>query len=230
MGVLTLITLVAGAIVSWLFADWKAKRFADDHPGNKPFTWGFFLAYSGLIAVPLIILVYGIAAANDDMRSTIDLTRSQAEERFALSLIFGVPQIVLSLFMLKRSRWAFVISTVLSINAFLWIVNFIYFKNRWAELKAESQEPTNVSWWWKQPKGVRAFFFASIIWAIAWTLIANVFNVYGSYWYDEEYLKFFLILLGLPGLLGTAIFGYIKFVAPERHSSDENAPRISGQN
>lgn len=39
--------------------------------------------------------------------------------------------IVLSLTLLAKNRWAFIIATVLTLNPLLWIINSIYLRNRW---------------------------------------------------------------------------------------------------
>jgi hypothetical protein len=36
---------------------------------------------------------------------------------------------------IKRSKVALILFTVISINPVIWIINFIYIKNRWDELK-----------------------------------------------------------------------------------------------
>lgn len=37
-------------------------------------------------------------------------------------------------FIIRRTRWAWVVSTIFSFNVILWIINFIYGRNRWQEL------------------------------------------------------------------------------------------------
>lgn len=52
-------------------------------------------------------------------------------------LLFAINS-VLMLFVLFKNKYAFLISTILSLNPLIWIINGIYLKNRWKHPKVNN--------------------------------------------------------------------------------------------
>ena len=49
--------------------------------------------------------------------------------------IYGFLMGVCGIFMYRRNRWVWLFGTLFSLNPLLWIVNGIYLRNRWAEMR-----------------------------------------------------------------------------------------------
>ena len=60
--------------------------------------------------------------------------RYRAEDFAILILATCAVSIWVSLYAIRRRRWALVTLTVLSVSIWYWVINFFYLKNRWQEL------------------------------------------------------------------------------------------------
>lgn len=78
------------------------------------FGWWTFWSWLGLIGGTLFCL---------SMYATLG----------GLALVFAFMNIGLCIYMLKFSRTAFIITTIISLNPILWIAHWIYLKNRWGD-------------------------------------------------------------------------------------------------
>jgi hypothetical protein len=96
-----------------------------NRPNYKPFAWGYFLALVvvswGLLIVALSIAVYPY--------SSPDWIK-----------IWCIYLVILGVLMFRQNRWAWLVYIVLSINPAEWIINGIYLKNRWQEMKEHGKE------------------------------------------------------------------------------------------
>ena len=59
-------------------------------------------------------------------------------ELVGLAVVLIVINTALMIMILKLSKYAFLIATVISLNPLLWIINGIYLKNRWNHQKVNS--------------------------------------------------------------------------------------------
>tara|TARA_B100000315_G_C14165830_1_gene402201 strand:+ start:192 stop:488 length:297 start_codon:yes stop_codon:yes gene_type:complete len=59
-------------------------------------------------------------------------------ELVGLAVVLIVINTALMIMILKFSKYAFLIATVISLNPLLWIINGIYLKNRWNHQKVNS--------------------------------------------------------------------------------------------
>ena len=91
--------------------------------GALPFAWAFFVGVSAFL-FGSILGGAGFVAAMDSN----DLSGA------GIALAFGAAYALPGWFVIQRRRWAWVILTVLSLNPFSWIINYIYGRNRWSEL------------------------------------------------------------------------------------------------
>lgn len=78
------------------------------------FAWWTFQGWASLIVGTLICL-------------------SQLKDLGSFAVVLAAVNIGLSVMIIRLSKTAFVIGTVLSINPILWIINGIYIKNRWRD-------------------------------------------------------------------------------------------------
>ena len=95
---------------------WLNKIFITNNPKCQPFAWGY---YNSLLIVTIGISgsVFGVWISD-----------------LAL-LIWCFLLIALGTLLYRRNRWAWVIFTILSANPASWIINGVYLKNRWQEMK-----------------------------------------------------------------------------------------------
>lgn len=102
--------LVFGPVVAALALN---RRFRRNHPGKRPYRWGYYFAIAMLLrtAVLGVLLEIGLPA-----------------------WIVGVgATVALSWFFARRRRWAWVALTILSLNPILWILQGVYLRKRWRE-------------------------------------------------------------------------------------------------
>ena len=126
LGILSLVGL-------YFFASRKNKQLCEYQPDTLSFTWLFFLgALSALTGI--VISIVGIAIPFLDY-----LSFSSRHFPFGVTIsIFGLSTFYIGLSILQLKRWGIIFYTVLSLNPLLWIINFIYIKNRWSELAIEN--------------------------------------------------------------------------------------------
>src|SRR6185503_9385194 len=99
---------------------WDEKRLLG-HPGTHPYKWGYYTGM-GLCSAPFWFWV------------SVNASWNAVIAELFLALVY-VP---VGIFVVKRRRWAAVAGTLLSWNPILWVINGLYFANRWREFSAES--------------------------------------------------------------------------------------------
>lgn len=98
------------------------KRLHIRNPSAKPFAWGYWIGISAFLA-PLFIL----SSVNQQMPDMTIATKGMIF--FGLMIVY-VP---LGFKAMGRNKSALTWITILSFNPLLWIVNYIYLRNRWDE-------------------------------------------------------------------------------------------------
>ncbi len=116
-GIFEIIIILIMVLLPYLVAKKLNTKLQQKNPNYKSFVWGYFIGISNIIWGILLILVLM------DTKS-LDLIVS----------IFMLIPIILGYFTVKRNKTLFIALTVLSINPIIWIINWIYIKNRWDEL------------------------------------------------------------------------------------------------
>ncbi len=92
------------------------KKLHEEQPSVRPYKWGYYIGYAGLIgSVLFIFLVVLFSAA------------------LALFLVLSIPQAIASYYIIRRKKWAWVLGTILTLNPILWIAHIFYGRNRWGE-------------------------------------------------------------------------------------------------
>lgn len=123
---------VFAAIVGSIFAARALERRLKARlPATRPYRWGFYFGCTSLACAPVaVMLVLGMAVAAISGRWAA----------FIFCLAYAVvPALdaVCGWFIIQRKRWAWVLGTVLSCNPVVWIINYIYGRNRWDEFAGQ---------------------------------------------------------------------------------------------
>lgn len=138
------------------------------------------------------------------------------------------------LFIIFRNRWLWILAIILQLNPVLWFINGIYLKNRWKDLKNGSSKtklPPPLQNYFKEntnhTKSVhkRIIFFGSVIWIIAVLYFVFLFEPFGKYLSDENWLNTFKIMIYGPFIMIVGYFLYIKIMAGDaktNNNSDSN--------
>lgn len=123
---------VLAAIVSSIFVALALeKRLKVQMPATRPYRWGFYVGSMGLACAPLA-LFFGaatiVAGRND---------RWEGVGSCSVLTVFFTLHAICGWFIIRRTRWAWVVGTILSCNIFVWVINFIYGRNRWKEFGSQ---------------------------------------------------------------------------------------------
>jgi hypothetical protein len=120
------IILVAlpAALISFIL---EGRRKNDPAASPLPFTWGYFVGMSGfLMGLYCAVLAFFVAVAG----------KKDAANGAALLLFLAAVWGPAGFYAMKRRKWAWVMTTVLSCNPGWWIANTVYGRNRWHEFES----------------------------------------------------------------------------------------------
>ncbi|MFH2092566.1 MAG: hypothetical protein ABIJ31_09400, partial [Pseudomonadota bacterium] len=108
-------------LLSWLIVTPVAfimdKSLHKKKPDVKSYKWGYFVGWMG-------ILVAG---------TDVILLSNEVDAVVIVTICFFV--IITHCFILFRNRWIWIIAIILQLNPILWIINGIYLRNRWIEMR-----------------------------------------------------------------------------------------------
>ena len=113
--------ILCGA-VSLLLAKRKNDQLYARAPEMMPYTWGYFLGYSGIIGGILVGTAAGALVMAGIYRDWFPLV-------LAYVAVIGIA----SYGVLTRKRWGWLFHIPLSLNPGLWAFNSVYVSNRWRE-------------------------------------------------------------------------------------------------
>lgn len=120
--VIPFVLFVLCVAVSALLAQRSNSQLYERTPDAMPYTWGFFLGYSGIIG--------GVFAGVTGLVLSI---AGLYQEWFPVALAYLVGLGIASYGVLTRRKWGWVFHIPLSLNPGLWAFNSIYVHNRWRE-------------------------------------------------------------------------------------------------
>jgi hypothetical protein len=107
---------------------------------NQEYSFGWWKGYAWLILIVGNLFIFGQIA-----NLAYSLNPDADRDRIILvSLLLIIPNSILGVMILKFNKYAFLISTILSINPIIWIVNGIYLKNRWSHPSVNNTSNTFV--------------------------------------------------------------------------------------
>ena len=102
----------------------KERKRKTREPDASPFAWGYYFGYLSIwTALPVVAL---FMPANTEGRSFALIS-------LAVIVVWTFAVVTSGIFILDRSRIAWVIGTLLSLNPVIWIVNAIYGAKRWTK-------------------------------------------------------------------------------------------------
>ena len=193
--------LILVGLLCWYFSVVLNRRFLRRNPNHRPYAWGYFNA--------LIALVLGGAGATllffQSMNEGDDLPRG-----FYYSVVF----IFLGFLMYRRNRWGWIVAIIVSLNPITWLINGIYVKNRWQEMKLKGNRVTMSERW--RSKAFRVWVFSGISWVIGgflFVLLAEPYSNGGLGDMESEDNRHMLGVMLLPPLFfGGMWLGYKRFV------------------
>jgi hypothetical protein len=114
--------ILCGA-VSLILARRKNDQLFERAPEMMPYTWGYFLGYSGIIGGILVGATAGML-----------IMAGLYQDWFPLMLAYVAVIAIASYGVLTRKRWGWLFHIPLSLNPGLWAFNSVYASNRWREL------------------------------------------------------------------------------------------------
>ena len=116
-----IVDIIYGIIIV-ILATWPSiilnKRMMRKFPHRLSFAWGYFLSLAVLIA-GVISLWLAFTDSNDR----------------GVSIAWGVTAWLLGAMLYRRNRWVWLAFVIIQLNPGSWIINGIYLKNRWAEMR-----------------------------------------------------------------------------------------------
>ena len=124
---LEIIIFISAIFGIFLYANKLNNKFQLQLPECKSFFWGYFMGIFNVSSSILFIVVSLSVTVNSDPPPPLAL--------FLFIAFVGLLGLVLGYLIIKRSKVALILFTVISLNPVFWIINFIYIKNRWDELK-----------------------------------------------------------------------------------------------
>lgn len=128
---ISVVYVIIAAIVSIEASFQLEQRLKARTPATRPYKWGFFTGCMGVSCAPFAFLSI-IGLTNTWTKGDLDV--------FAVLLATGVWSVISAIsgwFVIRRKRWAWVVATIFSFNIVVWIINYIYGRNRWGEFIGE---------------------------------------------------------------------------------------------
>lgn len=118
------VIFVAWIGLSLFLANRRNNRLCEQAPGALPYTWGYFLGYSGIFFAILVCACVTVVAV-----IFAGLYRDWLLIVLAYAVLFGIA----SYGVLTRKRWGWMFQIPLSLNPGFWAFNSVYASNRWQE-------------------------------------------------------------------------------------------------
>ena len=123
-------------------ADALEKRLKVRMPNTRPYKWGFYVGCMSIAFAILPLLAVMVAIVITVMTGKIYADIDDTEFfPFILVFIHGF----CGFFIIKRKRWAWIVSIIFSFNPFVWIINGIYAGRRWREFAEESGKTSDLN-------------------------------------------------------------------------------------
>jgi uncharacterized membrane protein len=119
--------IIVPVVIAFALAFPLESKRRKKSPGTLPYKWGYYWG------------VYWICFWSGGFLSIFlfDLTKPWSIQDKILAVGFvgiGAALAAPGYFVVKRRKWAWVVTTILSMNVVCWVVNWLYAKHRWSEL------------------------------------------------------------------------------------------------
>lgn len=127
--------LFVAVLVSIFAAQSLEKRLKSKVPATRPYRWGFYVGCMGVACVPFVVLM-AVATLVSGMGGSYGVA-----VKFAAYMTLFTVHTISGWFVIRRKRWAWVLSTISSFNIVIWFINYVYGSNRWGEFAGEPYGP-----------------------------------------------------------------------------------------
>jgi len=120
------LSLLIWALILWYPSILLNRKWLEKNPGNRSYAWGYFIALMA-ISLGCGLAVLGLAELSEPGGDS------------GSSIILGLLSTLLGVLIFKRNRWGWLAFVVLGLNPAAWIINGVYLKNRWQEMKVATR-------------------------------------------------------------------------------------------
>ena len=180
------------------------------HPELKPYAWGYYIGWMGMLSWSAIGILQFMAASK---------TYGSRSDTFAVLGVIFIVAAIAHFFIIKRNKWAWVIGIILQFNPILWIINGIYLKNRWDEMGGLPVAGIGNKFK-KLSFSYRLLLAGSIFWALVVLAFVLMFEPYGSYVSGSEWWQVVKIVAFPPVVVVSGYFLYSKVINQESQQSE----------
>jgi hypothetical protein len=119
-------------LVSIYFAGTLDVRLMVRNPAARRYGWGFYSGCMGVACAPAALLMMLFVVKTGMNGNWI------ASGKCLVYTVFFTVNVFSGWFIIRRKRWAWVVGTIFSCNIFVWIINYYYGRNRWAEFVGDA--------------------------------------------------------------------------------------------
>ncbi|MGB9429937.1 MAG: hypothetical protein WCC11_08715 [Gammaproteobacteria bacterium] len=193
-------------------ASYMGESFQKKHPELKPYKWGYFTGWMGVlngIGVVILACILLYLETYDYYPNNHDL--------YVLLLVLGIIAAISGTFILKRNKWGWVVGLIMQFNLIMWIINGIYLKNRWSELSGPSFKTIGVDFI-KKPLAIRVLVVGSAFWLVVVLAFVYVFEPYGGYTSNQDKWQVAKVIVFPPLVAVIGYFLYTKVIRPKNVS------------
>jgi drug/metabolite transporter (DMT)-like permease len=120
----SMVVVLVAMLIAIPLAFTKNTDLHEKTPEARPFKWGYFGGFVGLIGGGLLLLL--------DLFTIMQ--GGPAVEWATISIVYTLVVVLVAYWVLQRKKWAWVVFTIMQINPIMWIINGIYGARRWKEM------------------------------------------------------------------------------------------------
>jgi len=209
-----LVVTLISALISVSFAFSWGDILHMEHPDLKPYKWGYFNGWMG-------VLIGGVTAIMECVKlwNTYDNYFPINHDIDVIMLVYSALVVISCIFIIKRNKWGWIVGIILQGNPILWIINGIYVNNRWSELSGLTLNTIGPSFN-KKPLAVRALVIGSIFWIFVVLVFVFVFEPFRDYVIENGWTQYWWLVAKIiifpPLVAVVGYFLYSKLVRPQK--------------
>lgn len=184
-------------------------RLHKKHPDARPYTWGYFNGWMGVL-IWIVLAAFSFILAYE---STGWPDTDSFDDRGFLFLILAT----ISAGFIFRNKWWAIAAIIIQFNPITWIINAVYLENRWHEM-SNIPNVSVLNPLRGQSKAIRTIAAASIFWVIVASAFMFLFDSYGlglRGWRYIDWAHFLKVLIFPPLVIAFGYFLYKKLLTEE---------------